>query len=176
MTNFEVMKWFKPIASILTIAALFLTAWCIYELISGDGDIVQSSLNLIYFFTLFIALLCARISMGLPGRITLLTYALSIFVIISSTYTWIDSTELFVAGQYTIGLLPILIGTTMISNLTSTVKWSKYAQLSVGLMVLALSACVFTGAFGTSIYEILFIGMVFVTIVVLGLSFFARST
>lgn len=170
------MKRFKLMMSILTIAALLLSVWSIYELFSASGDLAQAAMNLVYFFTLFVSLLCVRISLGLKGNIALLTYLLSIIVIISSTYTWIESSELLVAGKYTLGLLPILIGTTMISNLTSDLKLSKYVQMLIGAVTLALSVCVFTGAFGASIYQILMFGMIFITALVLGLSFFVKST
>ncbi|MFK7785474.1 MAG: hypothetical protein AB8B56_10175 [Crocinitomicaceae bacterium] len=170
------MKRLKLILSSLTIAALGLSAWSLYVLFSGEGDLVQAALNLTYFFTLFIAFLCVRISMGESGKVTWLTYFLSIIVIISSTYTWISSVDLLLTGKYTIGLLPILIGTTMISTVSSNVSWSKYVQAVIGLIALALSVCVFTGTFGTSIYDILLVGMIILTVIVFALSFFAKPT
>ena len=176
MSNFGAMKRLKLILSIFVIIALVLSGWSIYSLLFGSNDLAKDALNLIYFFALFIALFCVRVSIGTSNKIAWLTYVLSFTVIISSTYTWIYSVDLLLVGRYTLGLLPILIGTTMISMISSNLKWSKYAQAIVGMMALSLSVCVFTGAFGTSIYEILLIGMIFVTIVVLGLSFTARTT
>ena len=169
------MKQVKIAGSFFTFLAILLTGWSIYELVSSNGNIVQSTVNLIYFFSLFIAFFCARISMGLSGKITLITYVLSSLITFSSTYTWVNSAELFIVGKYTIGLLPILIGVTMISSLSSKVKWSKFAQIAIASITLSLSACVFTGAYETLIYEVLFVGMIFITLVALGLSLFTKT-
>ncbi len=170
------MKRLKLIVFACTIVALLLSAWSIYEVYSGSGNLLQSALNLVYFFTLFCVFLCVRISMGTSGKITWVTYTLSIALIISSTYTWINSIELIVIGKYTLGLLPILVGTTLISTVNAHVRWSRYVQVSVGIIALALSACVFTELFETFVYDVLLVGMLVVTVALFALSVFSKPT
>lgn len=164
------------IASILTTVALLLCVWSIYGLFSENADVVATSLNLIYFFTLLIAFLCIRISMGVSQKIEAVPALLSVVIIISSTYSWVSSTELLVSGKYTLGILPVLIGTTLMLVVKSDSKWSKLTQLGIGFISISMSVCVFTGAFGTSIYTILFFGMIALSLAVLGYSLFAKNT
>ena len=170
------MKRIKMIASIITAIALSLCLWSVYELLSENGNIIAASLNLIYFFTLLIAFLCIRIAMGVSQKIEAVPTLLSVVVIISSTYAWFNSSELLVAGKYTLGILPVLIGTTLMLVVKSDSKWSKLTQLGIGFISISMAVCVFTGAFGTSIYTILFFGMIALSLAVIGYSLFAKTT
>lgn len=170
------MKRFKLIASVLTILALLLCGWSIYELTSEGGNIVNASLNLVYFVSLLISFLCIRISIGVSQRIEPIVTLIGVTVISLSTYTWLSSTELLVLGQYTLGLLPLLIGTTLMLLVKSNSKSSKFIQAGIGLVAVSISSCAFLGLSGNSIYAILFVGMIALTAAVLGYSFFAKTT
>ncbi|MDG1331281.1 MAG: hypothetical protein P8P74_03060 [Crocinitomicaceae bacterium] len=170
------MKKIKLVLSILAILSLLLCGWSIYELTSEGGNIISASLNLIYFASLFIAFLCIRISTGISQKIEPVVTLIGVTVISLSTYTWINSTELLVLGKYTLGMFPLLIGTTLMLLVKSNSKSSKFIQAGIGLVVVSISTCVFLGVFGTSIYTILFIGMIAMSVAVLGYSFFAKTT
>ncbi len=166
------MKRFKLIISILTIITFLLCGWPLFELISESGNLVSASLNFIYFLTLLTVFICLRISIGVQQKIELATTLVGVVVISLSTYTWLNSTELLILGKYTLGLLPILIGTTLMLVVKSSSKWSKFIQLGIGLISVSISVCVFTGASEASIYTILLLGMIIVSLSTLTLTLF----
>jgi len=173
---FETMKKFKLIASILTVISLLLCGWTIYEMNSEGGNLVASSLNLIYFTTLFIVFLCMRITAGYSGKIEPVNSILSAVIIGLSTYTWVNSVELLLVGKYTLALLPILIGTTLMQVVKSDSKFSKILQMGIGVISLSMTVCVFTGAMGTWTYTTIFIGLTATTLAALGFALFAKTT
>ena len=169
------MKQVRIISSVLSLIALLLCAWPIIELTTEGADLIAASLNLIYFFTLLIALLCFRISLGYSTRINPVSTILSFAVIVLSTYTWLFSSELLITGKITLALIPILLGTTLLLIVKGNAKWNKLLFPLIGCTSLALAVCVFIGVSSTYVYTLVFIGLIISSIAVVANLIFARS-
>lgn len=168
------MKQIRIIGSTLTIVALLFCLWSIYQLSQKGAEIVGESLSLLYFASLFISVVCFRISLGYSGKIKLLTTALSIVIIGSSTYTWLHPSELLIAGKITLGLIPLLVGTTLGLIVNGGSKLSKLLWLTISTIAILLSAFVFIGVHSSSLYLIAFFGMILTTLSVVVHFIFAK--
>ena len=169
------MKRKRIIASVLSLIALLLCAWPIFELMQEDGNLIGASLNLIYFFTLLIAFLCFRISLSYSDKTNLIISFLSVAIIATSTYTWIYSPELLVAGKITLGIIPLLIGTTLMLVVKTDSKWSKILQGLIGLIAVVLATCVFLGLSTTFVYYAVMIGLTISTVGTLTFLLFGKT-
>ncbi len=168
------MKRVRIIGSVLSIIAFLLCAWSVFEL-TGVSDIVRISLNLVYFFTLLIAFLCFRISLSFSNRINPIITGLSVIVISLSTYTWVDSSELLISGKITLGLIPLLLGTTLMWIVKANTKWSKIVQLIFGITAVTIASCVFIGVSAPIVYTVAVFGMMISSVAVLVYLIFART-
>ena len=176
MLTFEAMKQLKLVSTLLSIACLGLSIWSIAEITNLADGIVEDSLNFIYFVCLFIACVSFRISLGYSQRINLIIALLSIAVIGLSTYTWIYPTKLLTVGKITLGIIPLLIGTTLMLVVKSSSKWSKGVQLAVGFISIVSSSCVFLGVCNHLLYLILFVGFILTVLIVLIFLLFEKSS
>lgn len=170
------MKRVRIIGFALSLITLLLCVWSIFELTRDDADLVGASLNLIYFFTLLIAFLCFRISLAYSSRINPIITGLSMTIMSLSTYTWIDSSELLVLGKITLGLIPLLLGTTLMLIVKANTKGSKILQLLLGGIAVTLSSCVFLGINEALFYTLAFIGMAIASVVVVAYLIFAKTS
>lgn len=169
------MKRTRIIASALSLIAFSLCAWPIFELLKEDGNLVEASLNLVYFFTLLIAFLCFRISLSYSNKINPVITLLSIAVIITSTYVWVYSPELLVTGEITLGIIPLLIGTTLMLVVKTNSKWSKLPQALIGIIAVTLATCVFLGVSSAFVYYAVMIGLVISTLGTLTFLIFGKT-
>ncbi|MDB0037798.1 hypothetical protein N9F08_00375 [bacterium] len=170
------MKRIRIISSVLSLIALSLCTWFIFELSQEGNDLITASLNLVYFFTLLISLGCFRISLGYSRLINPVVTILSIAIISLSTYTWINSTELLITGKITLGLVPLMIGTTLMLVVKSNSKWSKITQGLFGIISISLATCVFLNVNTSVIYYALFIGLSISTLSVLSYLVFGKTS
>ena len=138
------MKRVRIIGSILSIIAALLCAWSLFELSQEGGDLIGASINLVYFFTLLIAFLCFRISLSYSERINPVISGLSLIIISLGTYTWIDPPELLELGKITLGLIPVLLGSTLILIVKGNPKWHRVLLPIIGVTSLTLAVCVFS--------------------------------
>lgn len=169
------MKQIRLIGFILSSIALLLCFWSIISLAQEGADIVGETLNFLYFGTLLIALVCFRISLGYSNKTNLVIAALTLGVISSSTYTWMNPSELLITGKITLGLIPLLLGTTLMFIVKANSKTSKFLQLLIGFTAVTLSTCVFIGASAAFVYSVVLICLVIVTLSVLAYLIFART-
>lgn len=153
------MKRIRIIGSVLSLIALLLCAWSIFAFTGDDADYLGISLNFIYFFTLLIAFLCFRISLSYSNGINWIVTLLAIAVIFSSTYIWIDPFKLLISGKITLGLIPLLVGTTLMLIVKADTKWSKIVQLFLAVIAVAIASCVFLGVNSPLFFTIALIGM-----------------
>lgn len=169
------MKRIRIIGSIFSIIALLVCFWSIYALTQDGADMVTSFLNLLYFLSLLIAILCFRLSLGYSNKINLVIGMFSLGVIGSSTYTWMNPDELVESGKITLGLLPLLLGTTLMLIVKAHSATSKFLQLLIGLTSVTISACVFLGISTPIIYTIAVCGLGIITLFVLAYLIIART-
>ena len=86
------------------------------------------------------------------------------------------STELLVIGKITLGLIPLLLGTTLMLIVKSTTKWSKITQLIIGITAVTIASCVFIGVSATFVYSVALIGMTISSAAVVAYLIFARTS
>ncbi|PHR31497.1 MAG: hypothetical protein COA38_07840 [Fluviicola sp.] len=170
------MKRVRIIASTLSLIAFLLCAWSLFELFQEGDDLVGTSINLVYFFTLLISFLCFRISLGYSTRINPIIAGLSIAIIGLGTYTWIYPPELLTLGKITLGLIPLLLGTTLMLIVKAASKWSRVLQLLLGVIAVTLSSCVFLGVNETLIYTFALAGIILASLSVVAYLIFARTS
>lgn len=176
MLIFEVMKQLKLVSTLLSVVFLGLSVWSIAKMTNLADGIVEDSLNFIYFVCLFIVCLSFRISLGYSQRVNFIIALLSIVLICLSTYTWVYPAELLVVGKITLGMVPLLIGTSLMFVLKSSSKWSKGVQLTVGTMSAVSSSCVFLGVSSHLLYSILFVGFILTLLVALIFLLFEKAS
>lgn len=169
------MKQIRIIGSIFTLVALLLCSWSIYQLSIDGVEIVGEILNFLYFASLFISLLCFRISLNYSEKINLFITALSIGVIGSSTYTWLYPSELLVVGKITLGLIPLLLGKTLLLFVKIESSISKLLFLVIAFTAGILSICVFVGVSASSVYTIALVCLSITTLFLIAYLIFART-
>jgi len=171
---FRNMKSIKHLVSILTGVVLILCIWMAWKASSIEEGVVSSGLHLVFCIQLFVSLFCIRIALSSTRKIRFLTYALALTIIILSTYSWTQPSELLVTGKISLGLLPILLGSTLILLLDHSSKMSKILQVLLGIIALSLSCFVFVGVSKYIMYTTLLVGMVIASIGTVGLLIFGR--
>lgn len=169
------MKSIKHLVSVLTVAALGLSIWMAWKVSSIEEDFVSSGLHLVYSLQLLVSLFCVRLALSSTRKIRFLTFALSLTVIILSTYSWIQPSELLILGKISLGVLPLLIGSTLILLLDQTTKISKVMQVLLGIIALSISCFVFIGVSEYTLYATLFVGVVIASIGTIGLLIFGQA-
>ncbi len=168
------MKSIKYLVSILTGILLILSIWMAWKASSIEEDVVSSGLHLVFYLPLLVSLFCVRIALSSDRKIRFLTFAFALTVIILSTYSWTQSSELLVVGKVSLGILPVLIGSALILLLDNTSKVSKALQVLLGIIALLLSCFVFVGVSEYTLYTTLLVGMVIASIGTVGLLIFGR--
>lgn len=168
------MKSIKYLASILTGILLILSIWMAWKASSIEEDVVSSGLHLVFYLQLLVSLFCVRIALSSDRKIRFLTFAFALTVIILSTYSWIQPSELLVVGKVSLGILPILIGSALILLLDNTSKVSRALQVLLGIIALLLSCFVFVGVSEYTLYTTLLVGMVIASIGTVGVLIFGR--
>lgn len=170
------MKQVRVIASTLSLIAFLLCAWSLFGLFQEGDDLVGTSINLVYFFTLLISFLCFRISLGYSIRVNPIIAGLSMAIICLGTFTWIDPPELLIYGKITLGIIPLLLGTTLMLIVKAASKWSRILQLLLGGIAVTLSSCVFLGVNETLVYTFALIGIILASLSVITYLIFARTS
>ncbi|NVK66696.1 MAG: hypothetical protein HWE22_19035 [Flavobacteriales bacterium] len=169
------MKQMKRIVSFLMIALIVLCAWFAWEASALEEDMVSSGLNLLYCVSLLISFFCLRIALSSTRKIRFIVIALSAITIILSTISWILPPELLTVGNIHLGILPLLIGSTLVLSVENQTKIARILQAVVGLFSIVFSAYVFLGVNNYTSYTVLFGGLLIVSVGTIGYLLFSAT-
>ncbi len=158
------MKQLKHIVTALAIATLGGSIWFGWSTSALEEDMVNDALNLVFFASLFVSFFCLRIALTSQGKIRFATIGFSAVLILLSTITWMNSSELFFLGKMSLAVLPLLLGSTLILLVNQPTKWSRILQILLGSVCVILSGFVLMGVNDYVLYTTVFVGLLIVSL------------
>lgn len=151
---FVPMRRFQQFVLLLIIAGVLGLGYATFNYLNEEENVIQSALFLAYTALITLTLVVYRISIGQKEKLPLISSLLTIGVITTLTFQWLDPIKISALWSYTLGLLVLLIGAG-ISNLINHRLISALCVITCLLISLVLFTKISSPVFYSIIFTVL---------------------
>ena len=150
----SIMKPMKRLLLILLLLVVGLIIFSFVQLILDSENPIQISLNLLYYFSLLLALLGLRFSLIGNQRWHPIVVVLTFLLIGLATWEWFNPQAILDLGHFSLGLFALQFGLVLMLLVKTEGKGSKAVQLVLGITSVVIASLAFLKLENEMIYTL----------------------